>query len=80
IDENIEECSVYNGKRCNSKSKVELFDNETLKACNLHSGDRIEWNEFVRIIENNVFKSKLFYTICNGCEWFALCKTIYEKD
>ena len=66
-------CPNYNGSSCLSENKVKTMDDKVLLFCRLSYGEKGSWAD-LSANAAGVFGS-CFEDICEGCEWFELCRT-----
>lgn len=63
---------------CTSGQKVRRYDAAVLALCGLEDGVVLTWGEFERLVEERILSAGLLETVCRGCQWLALCRSIYS--
>ncbi|WP_050699417.1 DUF1284 domain-containing protein [Anaeromassilibacillus senegalensis] len=63
---------------CTSGQKVRRYDAAVLALCGLEDGAVLTWGEFERLVEERILSAGLLETVCRGCQWLALCQSIYS--
>lgn len=58
---------------CIFDKKVLHYDSCVMELCNLTYNSTIPWNEFNKLVHDNIIDKNLRQTICGDCEWSNLC-------
>lgn len=66
----------HNQGRCVTAEKVRRLDAASLAACGLSAGQEIAWDEFQRLVREQVFEKGRFDEICRPCKWYDFCSGI----
>ncbi|NCB94292.1 MAG: DUF1284 domain-containing protein [Clostridia bacterium] len=63
---NIEGC-------CESAEKVARYDRGVLERTGLREGDELKWDEFEKLVIENILKVNKREEICGDCQWSSIC-------
>lgn len=72
-DEICKACPHNNGGVCSSLGKVAKYDSEVLRRCGIKSGTEMHWNDFVKLVHDNIIGAKKLSEVCGGCQWYSIC-------
>lgn len=65
--------NTIHNKHCIFNKKVLHYDSCVMELCDLTYHSILPWNEFNKLIHNNILTQNLRQTICGDCEWSHLC-------
>ena len=60
---------------CASLDQASDYDRQVLAFCGLAVGTQIRWEEFEKLVQENIFAPGRREKICGDCEWNELCKS-----
>ena len=69
-----ENCPNNEGGVCNTRDKVQRYDEEVLKACGLCEGCEISFAEFTELVREKVIDAGIRGDICGDCSWDYICR------
>lgn len=68
------ECPNLENGICNSPDLVKKYDTQVLKLCGLTENTELSWNEFSKLVIENILAAGKREDICGNCEWTDICK------
>ena len=74
-----ENCPNNEDGICTSQDKVERYDKAVLDACGLHDGSEISYEDFIRIVSENIIDAGIRSDICGDCTWDYICREKKNK-
>lgn len=63
----------WGGKSACSE-KANRYDRQVLVHCGLEPGAQIRWNDFEKLVRENILDTGRREKICGDCEWSELCR------
>ena len=73
IDEICKACPHDCSGVCESSEKVREYDNAVMKLCRIESGAEMSWNEFRRLVYENIIAENKLADVCGDCQWYSIC-------
>lgn len=58
---------------CKEQAKVLAYDGKVLELCRLQPNTEIPWQEFVRLVRENIIDKKRLAAVCSNCQWWEVC-------
>ncbi len=71
--ERIDAINHLHINHCTFNKKVLHYDNCVMELCDLTYNSILPWNEFNKLVHDNILAQNLRQTICGDCEWNNLC-------
>lgn len=68
-------CPNNRGGACVFAEQTAAYDRQVLDLCGLSAGTRIRWEEFEKLVRENILARGKRKGICGECEWNELCRT-----
>ncbi len=67
-------CPHNKNNTCRSLDKVELMDEQVVKACGLDFHKKYDWMDLKALARESVFDAGRFDDICRDCQWYDICR------
>lgn len=74
-DEICTHCPNHQDGACTQAEKVAAFDQKVLELCHLQPNQRIPWEEFSRLVYEEIIHSGKRKQVCADCEWNSICSS-----
>lgn len=58
---------------CKTEEKVRKYDKQVLSKCHISDGDILPYENFNRLINQNILQRNQRKEICHDCQWDHLC-------
>jgi len=79
VDAVCQYCPENQDGQCRKPGLVAGYDRAVLDRCGLEEGEVLPFAAFVGLVQERIIAPGLRESICGGCQWNALCRSVPSR-